>query len=35
MQEFDPHVLDEKPMPPPEEFSKRARVKSLKEYRKM
>ena len=25
MQEFDPHVLDEKPIPPPEEFSKKAR----------
>ena len=35
MQEFDPHVLDEKPVPPPEEFSKRAHVKSLDEYRKM
>jgi acetyl-CoA synthetase len=33
MQEFDPHVLDEKPLPPPEEFAKRARVKSLEEYR--
>ena len=35
MQEFDPHVLDEKPVPPPEEFSKRAHVKSLDEYREM
>jgi len=35
MQEFDPHVLDEKPIPPPKEFSQRARVKSLDEYRKM
>ena len=35
MQEFDPHVLDEKPIPPPEEFTKRAHVKSLDEYRKM
>ncbi len=35
MLEFDPHVLDEKPLPPPEEFSKRARVKSLEEYRAM
>ena len=26
MQEFDPHVLEEKPIPPPEEFSKRAHV---------
>lgn len=35
MLEFDPHVLDEKPIPPPEEFSKRAHVKSLEEYRQM
>ena len=35
MQEFDPHVLDEKPVPPPEEFSKHAHVKSLDEYREM
>ena len=35
MQEFDPHVLEEKAVPPPPEFSKRARVKSLDEYRKM
>jgi acetyl-CoA synthetase len=35
MQEFDPHVLEEKPIPPPEEFSKRAHVKSLEEYRKL
>ena len=35
MLEFDPHVLDEKPVPPPEEFSKRAHVKSLEEYRKL
>jgi len=33
MQEFDPHVLEEKAVPPPAEFSKRARVKSLEEYR--
>jgi len=33
MLEFDPHVLDEKPLPPPEDFSKRAHVKSLGEYR--
>jgi acetyl-CoA synthetase len=32
MQEFDPQVLKEKPIPPPEEFSKRARVKSLEDY---
>ena len=35
MLEFDPHVLDEKPIPPPEEFSKRAHVKSLEEYREL
>ena len=35
MQEFDPHVLEEKPIPPPEEFSEKARVGSLEEYRKM
>jgi acetyl-CoA synthetase len=35
MQEFDPHVLKEKPIPPPAEFSKRAIVKSLDEYRKI
>lgn len=35
MQEFDPHVLDEKPVPPPDEFSKRAHLKSLEEYRKL
>jgi acetyl-CoA synthetase len=35
MQEFDPHVLDEKPIPPPEEFSKKAHVKSLEEYREL
>jgi acetyl-CoA synthetase len=35
MLEFDPHVLDEKSVPPPEEFSSRAHVRSLDEYRKM
>jgi acetyl-CoA synthetase len=35
MQEFDPHVLDEKAIPPPQEFSENAHVKSLDEYRKM
>jgi acetyl-CoA synthetase len=35
MQEFDPHVLEEKPIPPPEEFSEKARVGSLEEYGKM
>jgi acetyl-CoA synthetase len=33
MQEFDPHVLEEKAVPPPAEFSKRAHIKSLDEYR--
>jgi acetyl-CoA synthetase len=32
MQEFDPHVLDEKPVPPPAEFAKHAKVRSLEEY---
>ncbi|MGH9771638.1 MAG: acetate--CoA ligase, partial [Candidatus Acidiferrales bacterium] len=35
MQEFDPHVLEEKPVPPPGEFSKRAHIRSLDEYRQM
>ncbi|HVB57445.1 MAG TPA: acetate--CoA ligase [Candidatus Acidoferrales bacterium] len=35
MQEFDPHVLEEKPVPPPDEFSKRAHIRSLNEYRQM
>jgi acetyl-CoA synthetase len=35
MQEFDPHVLDEQAVPPPEEFSKAAHVKSLEDYRKL
>jgi acetyl-CoA synthetase len=35
MQEFDPHVLDEKAVPPPEEFSENAHVKSLDEYRSL
>ncbi|HXT74156.1 MAG TPA: acetate--CoA ligase [Candidatus Angelobacter sp.] len=35
MQEFDPHVLEEKPIPPPAKFQKRARVRTLKEYKKM
>ena len=35
MQEFDPQVLNEEPVPPPEEFSKRAHVRSLAEYREM
>jgi len=35
MQEFDPQVLNEKPIPPPEDFSKRARVKSLEDYRNL
>ncbi|HTU32775.1 MAG TPA: acetate--CoA ligase [Candidatus Acidoferrum sp.] len=33
MLEFDPQVLNEKALAPPEEFSKRAHVKSLEEYR--
>jgi acetyl-CoA synthetase len=33
MAEFDPQVLNEKPVPPSEEFSKRARVRSLDDYR--
>jgi acetyl-CoA synthetase len=33
--EFDPHVTDEKEVLPPPEFSKRAHVKSLAEYRKL
>ena len=35
MQEFDPHVLEEKAVPPPEEFAKKARVDSMDEYRKL
>ncbi|MGH9730081.1 MAG: AMP-binding protein, partial [Candidatus Acidiferrales bacterium] len=35
MQEFDPHVLEEKPIPPPAKFQKRARVRTLKEYKKL
>ncbi|HLW43525.1 MAG TPA: acetate--CoA ligase [Candidatus Acidoferrales bacterium] len=35
MQEFDPHVLEEKPIPPPAEFRKRARVRTLEEYKKI
>ncbi len=35
MQEFDPHVLDEKPIPPPAEFSKKAIVRSIEEYEEM
>ena len=33
MQDFDPRVLEDKAVPPPEEFSRQARVKSLAEYR--
>jgi acetyl-CoA synthetase len=33
MQEFDPHVLEEKAVPPPAEFSKKAHLKSLEDYR--
>jgi acetyl-CoA synthetase len=35
MQEFDPQVLKEKPIAPPKEFQKRARIRSLDEYRKL
>src|ERR1700677_4715893 len=35
MQEFDPHVLDEKAVAPPAEFSRNAIVKSMAEYREM
>jgi acetyl-CoA synthetase len=35
MQEFDPHVLDEKAVPPPPEFSRGAHIKSLEEYREL
>ena len=32
MAEFDPHVLEEKAVPPPAEFSRHARVRSLAEH---
>ena len=32
MSEFDPQVLLEKPVPPPEEFARQARVGSMEEY---
>ena len=35
MQEFDPHVLEEKPIPPPADFSKHAHIKSLDAYREL
>ena len=35
MQEFDPQILNEKPISPPSEFQRRARVRSLDEYRKI
>jgi acetyl-CoA synthetase len=35
MQEFDPHVLEENPIPPPAQFSRQAHVKSLEEYRQL
>ena len=35
MSEFDPRILDEPAVPPPAEFQKRARVRSLEEYRAM
>jgi len=35
MQEFDPRILEEKPILPPEEFSRHANIRSLEEYRVM
>ena len=35
MSEFDPQVLLEKPVPPPEDFARRARVASLEDYEVM
>jgi acetyl-CoA synthetase len=35
MQEFDPRILEEKPIPPPAEFSRGANLGSMDEYRKM
>ncbi|MGH9792373.1 MAG: AMP-binding protein, partial [Candidatus Acidiferrales bacterium] len=35
MSEFDPKVLQEKPIPPPEDFAKRARLGSLVEYEEL
>lgn len=35
MQEFDPQILNEKKIPPPPEFQRRARVQSLDEYKKI
>ncbi len=35
MAEFDPQILNEKPVPPPADFQKRARVRSLDEYREL
>ncbi len=35
MQEFDPHVLEEAAIAPPEEFSKKARIGSMDEYQKL
>ena len=35
MQEFDPHVLEEEAIAPPEKFSKKAQVRSLEEYKEM
>jgi acetyl-CoA synthetase len=35
MTESNRHVLDEKPVPPPEEFRKQARVKSMLEYERL
>jgi len=35
MTEFDPKILNEKPIPPPEEFARRARVNSFDDYQAM
>ncbi len=35
MQEFDPKILNEEKIPPPPEFQRRARVRSLDEYKKI
>jgi len=35
LNEFDPHVLDEKAIPPPEGFAKHAKVRSMEEYEEM
>ncbi|MFZ0737400.1 MAG: acetate--CoA ligase [Candidatus Acidiferrales bacterium] len=35
MREFDPHILDEKAIPPPEEFAKHAHIRTFKEYEEL